>query len=191
MSRGITGRVPTGYRVTARNRKEIRDSAQELRDLLGIAKPFVNVVSVVESLVASGFMELEILENGSLPSNDLGQTTLIRDESGEHIPLIKLEQRVYDGANNGNGRDRFTIAHEIGHAFLHIYDLRLSRSTAHRAKKEWFRDSEWQANVFASEFLVDDRLMHSLDDELSLMRRFGVSYDSAKYRLDQRRKEKR
>jgi Zn-dependent peptidase ImmA (M78 family) len=33
--------------------------------------------------------------------------------------LIILREDVYEGAHAGNGRDRMTVAHEIGHLLMH------------------------------------------------------------------------
>lgn len=41
---------------------------------------------------------------------------------GETIPSehkIRIREDVYIGACNGKGRDRLTVAHEIGHYFMH------------------------------------------------------------------------
>ena len=34
--------------------------------------------------------------------------------------LMRIRQSVYDGAYNCNGRDRFTLAHELGHYFMQM-----------------------------------------------------------------------
>jgi Zn-dependent peptidase ImmA (M78 family) len=77
------------------------------------------------------------------------------------IPVIVIEEKVYNGACEGDGFHRFTIAYEIGHTILHFDDLCFSRSIRHRENNEWFRDSEWQVNTFAEEFLEDIRYIYT------------------------------
>lgn len=66
--------------------------------------------------------------------------------------LIKVRESVYEGAIKGNGRDRFTLCHELGHYIFHkpenVIFLRADRDI------ETYRDPEWQANTFAGELLV-------------------------------------
>lgn len=66
--------------------------------------------------------------------------------------LIKIREDVYDGACRGMGRDRLTIAHEVGHLLLHGR-IGFARRVA-RDDIPAYRSSEWQANCFAGELLV-------------------------------------
>ena len=62
---------------------------------------------------------------------------------------IIVRESVYYGACDGNERDRFTIAHEVGHYLMHSkQSLRLARSSR---KIKTYEDPEWQANTFAAE----------------------------------------
>ena len=48
---------------------------------------------------------------------------------------IVVREDVYDRALNGSGRDRFTLAHELGHYVLHSSGVQLCRinyTTSHR-----------------------------------------------------------
>lgn len=91
---------------------------------------------------------------------------------------MKIRSSVYEGAYAGNGRDRFTIAHEIGHVFLHSkVDLALSRVDKSR-KVPAFRDPEWQANTFASSIMMDDKVIENMTVE-QIVRECGASYSAA------------
>jgi Zn-dependent peptidase ImmA (M78 family) len=79
-------------------------------------------------------------------------------------------------------RDRFTIAHELGHYFLHSWSgqrpMKATRSGSDRA--------EWEANWFAAGFLMPERKFreaHKEKQSLSwLANRFEVSENAAQIR---------
>lgn len=65
---------------------------------------------------------------------------------------LLIREDVYNRASEGNPRDRFTIAHEIGHLFMHEgSEIRLSRRDEPIKK---YMCPEWQANTFAAELLA-------------------------------------
>lgn len=90
--------------------------------------------------------------------------------------LIKVRESVYEGAIKGNGRDRFTLCHELGHYIFHkpenVSFLRANREI------EAYRNPEWQANTFAGELLVPAQaaIEYSIED---IVRRCCVSYTVA------------
>ena len=73
---------------------------------------------------------------------------------GEIIPSenrIRIREDVYERACNGYGRDRLTMAHELGHLLLHRVELiTLAREDGDIPP---YKDPEWQANAFAGELL--------------------------------------
>lgn len=79
-------------------------------------------------------------------------------------------------------RDRFTIAHELGHYFLHsqmgMYPMKASRNGSDRA--------EWEANWFAAGLLMPQkpfRALHGNSKSVSwLADHFGVSEQAAQIR---------
>ena len=83
---------------------------------------------------------------------------------------------------SGPRRDRFTIAHELGHYFLHShqgrYPLVAARSGSDRA--------EWEANWFAAGFLMPTvqflAAMNRGDSSRLLAAQFGVSESAAEIR---------
>lgn len=81
----------------------------------------------------------------------------------DHIHnVMVIREDVYEQAINDNGRHRFTIAHEIGHYFLHQNGVKLCRleSNQHIVR---YCDPEWQANTFASELLMPRHLICNLN----------------------------
>lgn len=74
---------------------------------------------------------------------------------GETIPSenrIRIREDVYERACNGYGRDRLTMAHELGHLLLHrVETITLAREDGDIPP---YKDPEWQANAFSGELLV-------------------------------------
>lgn len=97
---------------------------------------------------------------------------------------IILKQSVYDGAAQGEGRDRFTIAHELGHCFLHLEQAGMAREAQTTDKP--YCNSEWQANEFAAQLLLPfsyvKKLVKIPTDKLATI--FGVSKQCAEYRKE-------
>lgn len=88
---------------------------------------------------------------------------------------IKVLESVYENACNGVGRDRFTIAHEIGHYFLHSEGFSFARTDGNVPA---YRDPEWQANTFAS-FLLIPRAQTLFMDKEEIASRCMVSNQAA------------
>jgi len=96
---------------------------------------------------------------------------------------------MYEAAWAGDGRARFTAAHELGHLVMHT-NIPLARAKPEERIKP-FRRSEPQANQFAAELLMPPRFFLLDDDERTVMERHGVSWEAAKNRLEYlRNKEK-
>ena len=101
---------------------------------------------------------LEILEDHELPSNIPARTiSYVNDNSNNNLPYtntIQVKESVYVGATLGNPEDRFTLAHEMGHAFLfhgYINNNYVCKEEEEIPTKE---DPEWQADTFAKELLA-------------------------------------
>ena len=93
---------------------------------------------------------------------------------------ISIRQDVYDRAVKKNGRDRFTIAHEVGHYYLHDKSVRFSRIS--NGVAPIFCDVEWQANTFASFLLMEPRLICGMTPDL-IASKCGTSQQAAKVAL--------
>jgi hypothetical protein len=163
----------TGYVIEApaKSRQEIRYMAELVRSftekLTGKSAPYFDVASVIEQVLLAidpAFI-LEVLEVGVMGDTH-GLTT-----PSQHT--IQLRQDVYEGACRGKGRDRLTIAHEIGHYVLHD-GLTLPRKIE-KSKVPAYRDAEWQANCFAGELLVSARYAKECRNSFEVSEMFGVS----------------
>lgn len=99
---------------------------------------------------------------------------------------IYLRNSVYDSAHDGDERSRFTVAHEIGHLIMHRDQQNFARNNSNNHKI--YEDSEWQADTFASFFLIDSTFINNqmnTDDISSLC---GVSRTAAEVWLKNTRK---
>jgi len=163
---------PTGIKVKARNIKSIRDIASRSRHLFDVTEPYADAIDILEFKLPQFDVVYDICDIHEL-GEDHGLT--IPDEG-----VIKIREDVYEGACNENGRDRFTIFHEIGHLLLHS-GISLARSSSNAHK--WIEDSEWQANTYAAEFMMPVKdvaeLCRSAED---IKKTFGVSLDAAELR---------
>ena len=167
--------------VTAAERAELRARARGLVEAAGIATPPVPVERIARMLDVS-----------------IRYAPLEDDLSG--MAFIKGEAKVVAvNALHHPNRQRFTIAHELGHHVLHAERLRagvhVDRVIMRRdhVSAEGSDDFEIEANVFASELLMPRQLIATeagafldFDDEVglaSLARRFKVSLAALQFRL--------
>jgi len=117
--------------------------------------------------------------------------TLVRrpledDISGALIPLGENEWAILVNSDHHPNRQRFTIAHELGHLLLHGY------RTPHADKQFRLRDArssegsvleEIQANQFAAELLMPRTMV------MKAMQRYGFHHAPANEEIEQKRFE--
>ena len=163
------------YIVEPKSRKDLRCLAQILRKRLGLEDELW--VPIVELLDVLG----EIFEDFSyeiVPDDALQRG--IHAETDIHTGHITIKESVYEKACNGEGRDRMTIAHEIGHYFtLCFCGFKLHRNFKQK-KVKCYNDPEWQAKCFAGEFMIPYHLTDKMTSS-EIVRACGVSYDAAEY----------
>ena len=95
-------------------------------------------------------------------------------------PFIKIRSDVYEAAYVDDGRARFTLLHECGHILLHQNVTALHR-------KAWqpgtnlpvYRNSEWQADVFAAELLMPPQSFIGRRSLLAFCHGMAVSHSAA------------
>lgn len=92
---------------------------------------------------------------------------------------IVILDEIYDRAVAGLGRDRMTIAHELGHYLLHNKQMGMLTRVYDNEQIKTFEDPEWQATAFAGELLCPAEFTKGLSaDEIA--EKYGVSLDAAK-----------
>lgn len=139
--------------------------------------------------VADRFPIVQVLEFGipTLWPDYTFEVFEVAEMPGEHgltypdEKRVVIRQDVYEGALAGNGRDRFTCAHELGHLLMHA-NLGFARHVR-RGDVPAYRDSEWQANTFAGALLIPKEAVSRGETPHSVSERFGVSLDAASVTL--------
>jgi hypothetical protein len=169
----------TGIIVPPRSTNEIYEIANTVRSVfatvMGTQQPYVPIDRVYEVLpeLIDGFLF------ESVTRSEIGE------DHGRTYPdkkRIQIREDIYDGACMGNGRDRFTMAHELGHLFLHK-NVQFARSQPN-VSVPVYRNSEWQADKFASGFLIDPSFLQQCSSTGEVAETFGISMAAAKCRLD-------
>jgi len=170
------------YVVPARSWDNISQVAESVRYHLGLhGIAFVPIVEAVENILdlKMNFVRFEVGDYVEMAGAE-GLT----DPNGE---FIMIREDVYEKAVDGDGRARFTIAHELGHLVLHT-GIPLARSV-HGDGVAAYSKSEPQANQFAAEFLMPRSMIRRGMTRTDIARIHGVSDEAAHLRLEFLRKK--
>ena len=164
------------YAVDLKSRLELRKLANNFRDSLGLHDflyfPIVEILDIMCNL-SKGF-SYEIVSNSALPPNIHAEIDIINKH-------ISIKENVYDSAAKGNGRDRMTIAHEIGHYItICICGFKLHRIFNNNCLKSMSVSPEWQAKCFAGELLIPAHLTNNMQPK-EIADKCGVSLTAATY----------
>lgn len=91
---------------------------------------------------------------------------------------IRIREPIYEAACNYDGHCRFTVAHELGHFFLHRDQTPAFGRPARDGKIPAYKHSEWQADTFARNLLAPRQLTNGMTvPEIKTV--FEVSYEVA------------
>jgi len=166
-----------GFVVQPRSGVQIRALAHQTLDWLSLQGRRVPILHIIENVLpqVDETFSFEVLEADEMTKRygfAADGMTVHRDN------LIALRSDVYVGALEGNGRHRFTAAHELGHYLMHKDEgMSFPRRSGPGAKP--YVDSEWQADCFARELLADLRHCGRFDAAYSLATHFQVSHQVA------------
>lgn len=166
-----------GFLVAPLSKAKIFDAAQKVR------QPFTSIFGPGPFVPMDRVLELlpELLEGFELQVCDEAEMGSLHGETEPLNRLVRLRRDVYDGMCQGNGRDRFTAAHELGHLFLHASTPSFARRSSRDAKI--YCCSEWQADNFASAFLIDEMHLARCQSIEQVQTMFGVSASAAAARF--------
>jgi len=156
-------------KVAPLSRIDIRKITNAIKQQFHIPfdKPFP-VVKFVEYALTELGLDYEIL-----PDKDMSG---VYAETVPEQGLLRISETTYDGACDGVPRDRFTIAHEIGHLLLHTPNRVIFTRSDNEIKP--YENPEWQANTFAGELLVSMDFIQGLPVD-SIAKKYEVSLDVA------------
>jgi len=129
--------------------------------------------------------------------SQLGGSISYRNPVGEEIPeSIRVEPsrkfQIFLSSLTSSGRDRFTVAHELGHFFLHFplvaeaypeFGMRATRWVD--AGNPELQRCEWEANWFAASFVMpQQKFIDALENRglAGTAAMFGVSEKAAHVR---------
>src|SRR5207244_2949555 len=100
-------------------------------------------------------------------------------------PTIAFRESEYRSLVAGKPHARFTAAHELGHFLLHGTDKNLNRATGNIVSKSGTRylSVEWQADLFAANFLMPEHLARNFADRWELAENCQVSIGAAQRRV--------
>ena len=168
----------SGYNqlVLPRSWANIECTTDRIRLLFNLSdEPEFPVMILLESILDQRleFLRLEVGSN-----DDMGNAEGFTCPEGS---FIRLRDDVYRKAWAGDGRARFTAAHELGHHVLHAGAplARVRPGENHPA----YCLSEPQANYFAASILMPRRFITEADDARTVANRHGVSREAARIRL--------
>lgn len=170
-----------GFRVSGLRINDIRNSADGVRNILGIGDTpqDVNLGSLLDRLSVEYAISYDVLEPSDMPNEGI-------EACWEPYSItMYIRSDVFEGVCSNNPRSRFTVMHELGHGLLG-HRRTINRSGEDR-KPEIYEDSEWQANQFAAEFLMPLEVICKLriNTALQIEQHFNVSGPAALRRMNQ------
>ena len=172
------------YRAQATSRIEMRRSANEFRNRMQLDHlRCIPIIPVFESLpkIFKGW-NYEYVEDEELPN--CHARTIIDEKT------VLVRNSVYEGACQGRGRDRMTIAHELGHVVVHGQNpLALNRDFNQDWPIRTCEDPEWQAKCWAGEFMTPKQYVEGWN-AFDIVEICGVSSEAAELQLRKWKEEK-
>lgn len=179
MAHRVLGKSSKAQRVPGRSMIEILNFANMVRRTFGMGNATYIDIAYFLDVVLPRFIPdfiLEIVEDHEL-SEDEAVTY------PNEMRMVVRESTYIDACKN-KGRARFTLAHETAHLFIHPnIPAAYARARPISEKIKPYEDSEWQANVFAGQFLapIDQIQGKSIEH---VVQEYKISRESAKIQLD-------
>ena len=148
--------MTTGLMAPPLRRSAIEDFSSYVRKELGIKNElYVPIMYIVEHIIPQ--FDDTFLFDTPYENEMIGEYANYCPQTN----TLNVRQDVYLAACADDPRHRFTIAHELGHYFIHDDITAFSRCSKNETMPT-YRDPEWQANVFASSFLMPKHLIRNM-----------------------------
>jgi Zn-dependent peptidase ImmA (M78 family) len=168
------------YRVPPLSIKKIEVQALEIRKALQVKEAFFPLIEVVEFALPRLFPEFVLDIKTSAEMTSLyGSGTLAMTTPANMT--LELSEDTYEGLHTHNGRSRYTVAHELGHLFLHQNTGGFARFDS-QGQMRIYESSEWQADNFAIELLAPLELAAACASIEAVAILFGISRRAAEIR---------
>ena len=165
------------YKADAISRNEIRGFIRALKKKVGLENElYFPIIPFVENILPILIQDFQF---------EVDPVTEMGNKHGETYPsknLIRIREDVYLRAVAGEGRDRLTIAHEVGHLFLHEDDCIALCRLAPTERLKTYEDPEWQADAFGGELLASSYLIKGMNP-YDISTKCGVSIYAAQVQL--------
>lgn len=160
--------------VAPRSRKQIEEYALAVRRALGVPDSSrVDMLKLLELVLPRLFEDYRF---EVVPDRELGDAEATTSMTER---CIKFSETCYEAARGGHARYPFTLAHELGHLLLHTGN---SAQLARGVSVKPYVNAEWQADAFASAFLMPAHEVAKCSCISDVMLRFGVSRPAAEVR---------
>lgn len=167
----------SNYKACAISRNDIRAYVHRIKSVVGLDNSlYFPVVRFLENILPFLIPDFQV----EYPT--IAEMGNLHGETYPSKNLIRIREDIYLGAVAGKGRDRLTIAHEIGHLFLHEDDAIALCRLEPGQKLKPYEDPEWQADAFGGELLAPSYLIKGMN-ETEVQARCGVSAAAAHCQL--------
>jgi hypothetical protein len=166
-----------GFRVPPQSKNKIQTIANNARAALNLPAGPLDAERLLERLHAFGIV-VDVFDRASAPVPKEVEACWVPSAN-----TLYIRDTVYADICSGGPRGRFTVAHELGHIILAHQTTANRESSAVDMKK--YENSEWQANTFASEFLMPESEIRFLNlrTPQAVEKHFKVSYQAAEIRV--------
>lgn len=166
-----------GFGVPPLSWAKIDDIVDNLRTRYGLVnRAYFPVVDLMELVMSNKLrmFDIEIVSREEMPSEYA--------TTSHNGRLLKIREDTYLKACSGEGRARFTLAHELGHMIMHCCGVEVFALTSGEHVPH-YRHSEKQANYFAASLLMPKKDFDANDSVHTVMSRHGVSREAALNRI--------
>jgi len=168
------------------SRAAIRSYAMKIRKLLGYSnKDFIHAPKLFDALSILFARQGLDFDYRVMPDDD--EIFYDKEEAYTDVTtgIIYIKESVVEQAcRRSYRRGAFTLIHELGHYLLHYLqsDARLTR-VSDDVYVPAYCDPEWQADTFASEFLMPFEEYINMDEE-EIRKTYHVSRTAAEVRYN-------
>ena len=177
--------------VSPASRLEIREFAMRIRRFLGYRDTdFVNAPKLYDALANRLAKDKLNFDFRVMSDDDKVFENKEEAYTNTSTGIIYIKQSVMEKAcRRSFNRAAFTLIHELGHFLLHYVqeDVKLAR-VSDEVDVPPYCDPEWQANVFASEFLMPFNECKKLTPS-EIRKNYHVSTQASEVRYNKIKKE--